>query len=250
MTQLPRWLVPKTYAQADRLRDALRRWYRAAIAQNDPSKPQDAHWDPFWGSRFWRRFVYNFTRTGIDIEDAATGSMTTLWATHGNSIPGSTWVLMEILTRPKLKADIIEELKTATISTSPPAFDQKTLLELPILNAVWDETLRLRVAVAVYREAQEDVYINETLIPKGSQMICMSVSHQSPELWKPFNGGSAKDYSELPYFKAGPRDFDPMRFLKAKQIKADRSAPKEERDRATAALSPYNYFPWGGGSHM
>jgi hypothetical protein len=251
-------MVPETYRRVDRFVEVVQKWYRVSLQHNDPREPQEADWDRYWGSRFWRGFVFNFLRAGWPIDQAGCGSVTTLWATHGNVVPGTAWLLMEILQRPGLKDDILAELNTALTSSSLPQFDMPKLLALPLLNAVWEETLRLRVAAAVYREAEEDMYISNTLIPKGSQILSPSVGHHNPDLWAPFSPSASddlpqyaiNDYPATPSPPRGPADFDPTRFLAARRIKADKNASKHERERAAAALAPYNFSPWGGGTHM
>lgn len=149
---------------------------------------------------------------------------------------------MEILNRPSLKADVIAELSKAVTSTNPPTFDWGILLELPLLNAIFKEVLRLRTAVFVYREAEEDIYIGETFIPKDTPIMAANwAANQSSELWGFIHTDSIKSYSERP---SGPLEFDPSRFLALEAIKADKKAPKEDRERANAALNPNNYFPW------
>lgn len=159
-------------------------------------------------------------------------------------MPASTWMIVEILTRPALLADVKAELATAVTSTSPPSFDWSVLLELPLMNAIFKEVLRLRTAVFVYREAEEDIYIGETFIPKDAPIMAANwQANQSAELWGSFQTDLVKSYNENPNGSA-PLQFDPSRFLAAEAIKADKKAPKEDRDRANAALNPNNFFPW------
>lgn len=80
MLSLPRWLTPKKYAYADRMREAVQKWYKAAYAIEDPRTPTNDIWGPVWGTQFWRGFVSNFLRAGISLDGAAAGSISTLWA--------------------------------------------------------------------------------------------------------------------------------------------------------------------------
>ena len=76
--------------------------------------------------------------------------------------------------------------------------------------------------------------IGNTIVPKNSViMLANWPSHHSPESWP-----------------SDPMSFDANRFLEAEKLKADKNAPEDAKRRVTAALSPYNLFPWGGGSHM
>lgn len=80
MLSLPRWLTPKMYKYADRMRGCVLKWYKAAYAIEDPRKPSNDIWGPTWGTQFWRGFVNNFLRAGVSLEGAASGSISTLWA--------------------------------------------------------------------------------------------------------------------------------------------------------------------------
>jgi hypothetical protein len=53
---LPRWLTPRPYKVRQRLLDAIKSWHRVAREYSDFTKsgPNDAEWDPYWGSKLMR----------------------------------------------------------------------------------------------------------------------------------------------------------------------------------------------------
>lgn len=240
----PQWMAPRMYKLRDAYRDSVSKWYRAAIKDDDLSTPSDAPWTREWGSRFWREFVRNLIKSGFTVEGAARASLSTLWASHGNAIPSSVWLLFEILTRPPLLSEILKELVSATVSISPPGFDMNKLVKLPLLNACWQEILRLRVTALIFREVEEDMVIGKTLIERGSQIMLTNwPTHHSPN-WAPFHPDPEKAPAVARFGEAANvMEFDPMRFIAAETVKADKNASKEDRARATAALQPNNFMP-------
>lgn len=53
---LPRWLLPKEYANRDKLLDGFKKWHVHAHAKSDCSRlaPEDPEWDPYFGTKLMK----------------------------------------------------------------------------------------------------------------------------------------------------------------------------------------------------
>ena len=107
------------------------------------------------------------------------------------------------------------------------------LLEQPILQAVYAETLRLRVNGFIVRyPSKEDLKINDWSIPKNNFVLTSSTpGHMDQDIWCT---GSNKSHPT--------EEFWPGRFLKHSE---DGKSMKFSTETAQGA-----WMPFGGGSHM
>jgi len=89
-------------------------------------------------------------------------------------------------TQKKLRDEVIQALGENP-GTDAPADLASMLKQMPLLNGVIQETLRLYPTVPLtMREALRDCYIGDQLIPKGTEMIISIWQiNRSPEVWGP-----------------------------------------------------------------
>ncbi len=149
--------------------------------------------------------------TGQPMSDAELHDelVTLLIAGHETTASAIAWALYLIHRHPEVSKKLVEELNR--LGTSP---EPKTVVQLPYLTAVCNETLRLfPVAIlTVPREVKEPVELMGYQLEPGMRLYgCIYLTHQRPDI-----------YPE-------PKLFKPERFL--------------ER-----TFSPYEFFPFGGGA--
>nr|QWK52442.1 cytochrome P450 76C9 [Isatis tinctoria] len=105
------------------------------------------------------------------------------------------WAMAELLTNPKTMAKAQAEIKHVI---GPNGFVQEPITELPYLQAVVKETLRLHPALPLLlpREAETDVEILGYLVPKDAQVLVnVWAIGRDPKVWE------------------NPNLFEPERFL-------------------------------------
>ena len=135
--------------------------------------------------------------------------MTLLFAGHETTATALAWAIYWINYLPEVKEKLLAE-----IATVDPAADAMTISKLPYLSAVCSETLRIYpVGMLTFpRITQEPVSLQGYEIPANTIVVgCIYLAHHREDI-----------YPE-------PDSFEPERFL-------------------TRQFSPYEYFPFGGGS--
>ncbi|WP_244947443.1 cytochrome P450 [Allofrancisella inopinata] len=116
-------------------------------------------------------------------------------AGHETSATALTWALYLISQSDDLQNDLLLEINHALIDNS---IQYQSLKKLPLLTAVFEETLRLYPPVVVLsRETCENVYMRDKLItPKDEIVIPIWIQHRHADKW------------------ANPIEFNPYRFYK------------------------------------
>ncbi len=144
---------------------------------------------------------------GLSDQDLRDELMTLLVAGHETTATALTWAMYWVHSLPEVKQKLLMELDGLDLGDLP------QMLQLPYLNAVCNETLRINpVAMLTFpRQVQVPVELcGYQLEPGMLVMGCIYLIHQREEL-----------YPE-------PRQFRPERFLKRQ-------------------FSPYEFMPFGGG---
>jgi cytochrome P450 len=153
-----------------------------------------------------------------------------------NIIVSTFWFVLEVFRNSELLQLIREEVQACLISTSDdhwPRFDMAKLLHQPLLQATFNENLRLHVHGFFIRRVEErDVHLNNWVIPRNQYFIATSMpGAMDPGFW------CAGERSSSP-----PVDqFWPGRFL------------KNDGDSGTTQFSlegtEGHLIPFGGGKH-
>lgn len=135
--------------------------------------------------------------------------ITLLFLGHETTASSLAWMFHWVYSSPhvleKLRAEI------TSLGSSP---DPASLMQLPYLDAICKETLRLYpiALIAQPRVVQETITINDTLFPPESILVpCIYLAHHREETF------------------TNSQQFEPERFLENQ-------------------FTPYQYFPFGGGS--
>ncbi|MCC5635588.1 cytochrome P450 [Nostoc sp. CHAB 5844] len=136
--------------------------------------------------------------------------MTMLFAGHETTAIALAWALYWIHYQPEVREKLLQELNSIDITSADPT----TITQLPYLNAVCSETLRIYPIVffSLPRILQAPMQLMGYDLPKGMTVsACIYLTHHRPDI-----------YPE-------PQRFRPERFL--------------ERQ-----FSPYEFLPFGGGN--
>jgi cytochrome P450 len=101
-------------------------------------------------------------------------------------VRASFWFLFETLQSEELFEDAIQEVSSALKSPGlPPRFDQKKLLQQPLLQSIYAETLRKYVSVMMVRKTRQPSKLAGYNIPAGKKVIvCNYSEHMDEALWK------------------------------------------------------------------
>lgn len=150
---------------------------------------------------------------------------------NSNTIPTTTWMLMEIIKDPVLLKAVCDEVATVVTTdpeTGKPTIDSQKVVALPLLNSIFTETLRLRINFNIIRDVKQPVMVDGYKIPRGSLLQApMQVAHYSEAIWAS-DGHSAAEFWAERHIKTGDG----------------------ERRVYSMAGSPASYFPFGGGANM
>ncbi|KAF2877366.1 cytochrome P450 [Massariosphaeria phaeospora] len=214
---VPRIFAPRAYASRKKVLDAVKTWQKharehggTATAPGGPHADDDD--DPFWGSSFFRerhkmflemdgyttppsprKTSAQYGRTSHHIPshpntsvDPQTNPVPTLRAR--NSITATSWTVFELFRSPSLLAAVRAEVASCTTTSNNHGhvqFDTDRLLRLPLFQAVYAETLRLRMHFYVIRmPGRVDMDIRDWVIPCQS-IVCTSTTaaHMGSQAW-------------------------------------------------------------------
>ncbi|KAK3372168.1 Pfs, NACHT and ankyrin domain protein, partial [Podospora didyma] len=191
---IPWFLAPKAYAARRRVLKATEVWQQYA-RDNYTESCKDADGDdPFWGSSYFRERHGLFLKMdGFDHRAIACQDFGSIWAGR-NAITSTEWAVFELYRDPELLAAVREEVDAATIVTHDESddytrFDIQKLLRSPILQAVYAETLRLRMHFYLIRMPDRvGMNIHNWIIPKQKVVVaCTTVAHMDPTVWNTNN---------------------------------------------------------------
>ena len=157
----------------------------------------------------------------MSIPDQSTILFMVYWLANVNAYKTSFWLLSYILTSsPSFLAALKQETSPALLPSSPHV-DISYLAsseKCPLLNAAFDETVRLTNSASSVRAVVQDTTINGKFYRKGAKIMM------------PYR---QLHFNEAIFGPSNPQAFDPGRFLHNKDL----------------ARSP-SYKPFGGGSTL
>ena len=171
------------------------------------------------------------------------------------------WVTTEISQDPCLVENIRAELSKTEILSSLRSFEVKTLLSLPRLQAVYAETLRLRVHVIVPRETNtENLQINKWVFPNKSTIVVSSQpAHMDSTVWNlgpnkshPTNTFWAERFLAYEYSPASGPISKPSVVV---TTDLGENAPEDSGSDSKApkfvlSSTAGHWFPYGGGARI
>lgn len=171
MWGLPRWVNRAPWIIREQFHNMCAKYVDAASENFDWDGPDSrSEWEPNYGSRMARELV-RWATQNLSRETTAGMVATFIFGTNANSVPMSTWGLMEILKDPELYRAVREECLAASKAdpgTGGRTFDAHKLISSPILQSVYVETLRLHVSINVTREVTQPITLDGYLLTPGS----------------------------------------------------------------------------------
>lgn len=171
MWGLPQWMNRAPWQVREKFHNMCEKYVEAASNGFDWDGPSvNSEWEPHYGSRMARELV-TWATQNLSKETTAGMVATFIFGTNANSVPMSTWALMEIVKDSELYRAVREECLAA--STADPVsgkrnFDAQKLISSPILQSVYIEILRLHVSINVTREVTQSITLDGYLLTPGS----------------------------------------------------------------------------------
>lgn len=160
-----------------------------------------------------------------------------------NSVTAASWAIFEIYRDPELLASVRAEVDTCAFKCADGCiqFDIDQLLRLPILQAVYAETLRLRMHFYIIRTSHTvAMNIRDWLIPRRKVIVTpTTVAHMDSKAWST----GLKNEHPVDQFWIG-------RFLKYPSKSAnDKSKPHDSDSSPTFSTKGLegSWIPYGGG---
>ncbi|GAW13516.1 hypothetical protein ANO14919_029020 [Xylariales sp. No.14919] len=186
---IPWFLAPKAYADRKKVLDAVKTWQKHARDHFIESAIEADGNDPFWGCSFFReRHKMFLDMDGFDYAAIASQDFGAIWAVR-NAVTATSWAIFDIYRDPELLASVRAEIDTCRLESDRAdgcvRFDVDKLLRLPVLQAVYAETLRLRMHFYIIRMPDKvDLKIQDWVIPQRKVIVTpTTVAHMDSEVW-------------------------------------------------------------------
>ncbi|KAI0407179.1 cytochrome P450 [Xylaria palmicola] len=259
----PRWVSPGAYRARDRCIRAIERWHKHAWANVDHARDDDSvEYEEYFGARIMRvRYAYAKKMDRMTDEARAAEDLAMVFAANANAVPAATWFIIEFMRDPGLLERVRAELDEARLPSppgQPPAFDIGKLCEGVLLQSVWAETLRLRVAIALMRAPEKrDFRLGRWIFPRGDLIFLSSrTAAYNKDLW---NEGGAGDPHPVEAFWAdrfivypGDAASGPVRQPRAKAARGDGDDGDDGNTKPRFSLEGLagGWVPFGGGVRM
>ncbi|KAL3478467.1 cytochrome P450 [Aspergillus californicus] len=277
---LPRFFAPEVYRARDRLLAAIKAWHAWARDAFHPESIDSAGDDPYWGTEFFRQRQAIFgAMNGFDLNAMATEDLAFVWGYVFFSLPGAYhfniivplgancnssnkatfsvnqnmvivayWCCIEVYRDPPLLEQVRKEaaacISPHTQSLAQDAsvsFNMDKLTGQPTLQAVYAETLRLRIHAVITRyTSRADVHLGGWTIPKDRAVLTSTAAgHLDEDIWCQPHGDQHSRLPPVDEFYAG-------RFL---QSFSSPSSPQEEPLRFSIPQVQGAWMPYGVGAH-
>ncbi|KAL8977952.1 MAG: hypothetical protein Q9205_006351 [Flavoplaca limonia] len=155
--QYPRIISHRVHTARERLTAVLEKYF---------SVPAEDRGEQAW---FTHAMEHEMRTIGISTHDIATMMTTIYWGINTNTRKASFWMLAYLTQNPRLLEHIRHETE--------PAFDNGVLSvdylknSCPLLDAIWNETLRHSAYSASVRHITEDTIIGGKTLRKGNRLM-------------------------------------------------------------------------------
>ncbi|XP_036274620.1 prostacyclin synthase [Pipistrellus kuhlii] len=235
-----------TFRQLDLLLPKLARGSLSVGDKDHASKVKGRLWKLLSPARLATRaqrsawlesYLLHLRETGVSEDMQARALVLQLWATQGNMGPAAFWLLLFLLKNPEALAAVRGELEQVLSRAEQPVsqmttLPQKVLDNMPVLDSVLSESLRLTAAPFITREVVVDMALpmadgREFSLRRGDRLLLFPLL--SPQ----------KD----PEIYTDPEVFKYNRFLNAD------GSEKKDFYKDGKRLKNYN-MPWGAGHNQ
>ncbi|CAK1366090.1 unnamed protein product [Cercospora beticola] len=231
---IPPILQRKADQRRKRIYASLEKWSTEMqrLSGGEPVDPEGPAWEPFYGSRLNRARQLDYRNRGLNARSGARLDAGITFGLATNVIPVTAWMLFNIvnpLAEPTLLPRVLAEINEARKPDG--SFDVIKLVNQPLLQSIWIETLRLYSDLLVVRSLPEDIVIPldedgklQVQLRKGDNIFAPSWIPQHDDSWS----------AEVPWDV-----FDANRFL----VKD----PKTGTASFVFSKPGGKFFPFGGG---
>lgn len=154
---------------------------------------------------------------------------------NGNTIPLTAWSIIELIKDPSLIAEVrAEALSVSAIDpeTGVNHIDAQRLVNLPLMQSLYVEIMRLHVSFNPLRKAVRPLIIDGCTIEEGALVqTCSQIAHREEAVW----GVEGHPASE----------FWAWRHVKSTEETDDTTGETKIRRRFAMAGRPSSFFPYG-----
>ncbi|KAH7106741.1 cytochrome P450 [Auriculariales sp. MPI-PUGE-AT-0066] len=123
-------------------------------------------------------------KSGMTLREIVSGAFSIFWGFNTNSIKTSFWILVFISSTPNLVDRLRAEFAAAfSTPNGMPSIDYLTK-ECPLLNAVFNETLRVATAPSSMRLVEEESVVGGFVLREGERVLLPSMHlHRAKHFW-------------------------------------------------------------------
>ncbi|KAK1655081.1 cytochrome P450 [Colletotrichum phormii] len=238
---LPKWINSKPVNERDKLNGMTQKYLKEAFANFDWDGPRaKSPWEPIFGSSYVRKIIKWLQDTDMAPETKAGFYMIAIFGINANTIPITTWAMIELLRdRELLQAVRSEALQTLNVDpvTGKRSFDVSKLVSMPLMQSVYTECMRLHVSIALSREVIETTTLHGFRLKKGSMIQAPThLVHLDENIWSQGGHPAAEFWAE--------------RHVKhVKKVEENTGRFTTERQFVLAGKSN-EFIPFGGGPSM
>lgn len=150
---------------------------------------------------------------------------------NGNTVPLTAWMLIELIKDPSLLAAVREESMSVMLineETGIRHIDAQRLTNLPLMQSLYIEIMRLHVSFNPMRQAVRDLDIDDYTIEKGALVqTCSQIAHQEEAVW-------------------GVKGHPASKFWAWRHLKSvDKIGNPKAQQQFSMAARPSSFFPYG-----
>ncbi|KAL0932811.1 cytochrome p450 family protein [Colletotrichum truncatum] len=237
---LPRWLNPKPAQERDKIARMSEKYLNEVFPTFDwEGLSPDTYWEPALGSRHSRELQKWAYDSGMTLQSRA-AFFFIFNSVNSNTVPVTTWYMMELLKDPSLyeaiRAEAVQALVTDPV-TGRRDFDAQKLVSMPLMQSVFIECMRLHVSIAITREILEDTVMDGFHLKKGSLIQApTNLGHFDDGVWAREGHPASEFWAERH-----------VKYVK----KEDEATGKTTTEKQfVMAGKPSDFFPFGGGVSM
>ncbi|KXH49257.1 hypothetical protein CSIM01_13125 [Colletotrichum simmondsii] len=195
---LPKWINSGPVNERDKLNGMTQKYLEKAFAKFDWDGPAvDSIWEPTFGSSYVRKITKWLHDTDMAPETQAGFYMIAIFGINANTIPITTWAMIELLRDQELfQAVRSEALETLNVDlvTGKRSFNVSKLISMPLMQSIYTECMRLHVSIALSREVVETTTLHGFRLKKGSMIQAPThLVHLDEQIWSQ-EGHSASEF--------------------------------------------------------
>ena len=143
--------------------------------QWDKPGAEEVEWEPHFGSLLSRETARWLRQGGVSNYAAAGHTLASLFGLNGNTVPVTAWAMIELVRDIELFNVVWEEAMSAYDDEK---INAQRLINLPLLQSLYVEIMRLHVSFNVTRKTTQPIVVDGYPIEKGALMqACSQIAH-------------------------------------------------------------------------